>query len=98
MATLPPTNVGLVGALHEEVRKKEMEPSIEGAGQYREPSDHKLFHSGGSRRENDESPALAVFSPVNTACASCFSTGVEESGERLEVPANLLLFCGSDRS
>ena len=75
-----------------------MEPSIEGAGQYREPFDHKLFHSGGLRRSNEESPALAVFSPVNTACDSCFSTGVEESGERREIPANRAIFLGSDGS
>jgi hypothetical protein len=81
MATLSPTNVGLIGALHEEVEKGRMEPSVEGAGQYREPLDHKLFHSCDLRSATEKSPALGVFSPVYTPVVPRFSTGVEEPGE-----------------
>jgi hypothetical protein len=64
--TLAPTNVGLVGAFHDEVRERDRRPSTRGVGQYREPTDHRLFHSEEWPRDDRKAPALGMFSPVNT--------------------------------
>jgi hypothetical protein len=81
MPALPPSNVGLISALHEEVREGSGSPRGEGSGQYRERLDHRLIHSGGQRRVHEKAPALSMFSPVNTEIALAFSTGVEEVGD-----------------
>jgi hypothetical protein len=78
MPTLPPTNVGLIGALHEEVREKDQGPSSRGGRQYRERPDDKFFHSGGRLGVDQKAPAPSVFSVLTTAFGRCFSTGVEE--------------------
>jgi hypothetical protein len=97
MATLPPSNVGLIGAFHEEMRGRSS-PSARGSRQYRERSDHRLFHNGGKRRARAKAPALSVFSPVNTKIGVAFSTGVEDVGDEPKLPGNRLFFVLRDGS
>jgi hypothetical protein len=88
---LAPANFGLIGALHEEMKERSR-PSKEGRRQYREQPDHRLFHNGRPLRDDEKSPALGLFSPVNTPSRSGFSTGVEESGDSVKRPGNQLFF------
>jgi hypothetical protein len=82
MPTLPPTNVGLIGALHEGgERERSGGPTSRGGRQYRERPDYKFFHSGGRLGVDQKAPAPSVFSVLTTAFVPCFSTGVEEIGE-----------------
>jgi hypothetical protein len=91
MPTLAPANFGLIGALHEEMGNSSR-PSNEGRRQYREQPDHRLFHNGRPLRDDQKSPALGPFSPVNTASGPGFSTGVEESGDSPKSPGNRHIF------
>jgi hypothetical protein len=64
-----------------ELREEGSGPLVEGRAQYRELPGGKVFHSSGRLGAGEKAPASSVFSVVNTACARCFSTGVEKVGE-----------------
>ena len=66
--------------------------------QYREQPDHRLFHNGCPLRDDEKSPALGLFSPVNTPSGPSFSTGVEVSGDSPKSPGNKIVFPALDLS
>jgi hypothetical protein len=76
---LSPTNVGLIGALHERGEREDRGPSARGGRQYRERPDQKLFHSGGRVGPDEKAPAPGLFSLMKTLADLRFSTCVEEA-------------------
>jgi hypothetical protein len=96
--TLPPTNVGLIGALHERGEREDRGPSARGGRQYRERPERKIFHSRGRVGADGKSPALDAFSALPTPAVPRFSTSVEDFGDFVKIPANLQVFTTADAS